>query len=152
MEGKVFGNKELSSGGTLETELNLLSLKFYFFPPSLGAETFLCICLFGENESLLDACTAFPPQPAAHQQCAQILPTGQQREERQPEPLFLSLKSPTKTSQDKTENGNTWQITWGHYRVAARHQRSSNMIQGGSDHQELQPLVHSHEKAHKGCS
>lgn len=102
------------------------------FSPSLGAETFLCICLFGENESLLTACTAFPPQPAAHQQCAQILPTGQQRKERQLEPLFLSLKSPTETSQDKTENGNTWQITWGNCRVAAPHQRSSNMIQGGS--------------------
>lgn len=32
VEGKVFGNKELSSGGTLETEVNLLSLKLYFFP------------------------------------------------------------------------------------------------------------------------
>lgn len=120
MEGKVFGNKELSSGGTLETEVNLLSLKLYFFfPSSLGAETFLCICLFGENESLLPACTAFLPQSGAHQQWGQILPTGQQREERQLEPLFLPLKSPTKTSQDEAETGNEWQITWGHCRVAA---------------------------------
>lgn len=59
------------------------------------------------------------PSPAAHQQQGQILPTGQQKEERKLEPLFVPLKSPTKTSQDKAEPGNTWQIPWGHCRVAA---------------------------------
>lgn len=35
------------------------------------------------------------------------------------DPPFLSLKTPTKTSQDKADTGNAWQTTWEQCRVAA---------------------------------
>lgn len=61
------------------------------------------------------------------------------------------LKSPTKTSQDKAETSNTANHTGTLQGGSTSHRRSSNMIQGGSDHQELQLPVHSLEKAHMGC-
>jgi len=74
----------------------------------------------------------------------------QQREKGQLKPLFLSLKTPTKTSQNKAETGNAWQTTWGQCRVAALVTRGGNMMQGDSSHQQLQPLVCGLEKAHTG--
>lgn len=62
MEGKVVGNKELSSGGTLETEVNLLSLKLYFFSSILRCRDIFVhfACLGRMSHSFLPALPSLP--------------------------------------------------------------------------------------------
>lgn len=57
--------------------------------------------------------------------------------------------------QDLPGRGRNWERMADHMGTlqggSTCHQGGGNMIRGGSDHQELQPLVHSLEKAHMEC-
>lgn len=99
--GKYLVIKNFNTRALWQAKWTFLSLKLYFYPRRY-MHTF-----FRAFASALRS----PPHCAAKS----CLPSNSGKMA-----LLSSLKSPTNTSQDKAETGNTWQTTWGQCGVVAR--------------------------------